>query len=374
LSNIWFYEAMMDEVFDQLETLKKIEKRVAMATLVATRGTSPKKEGAKMWVGERGRILGSVTIGGCVDARVIESAEEVLASLKPQVLSIDMGEEDAWETGFTCAGTVQVLIEPLDLTDPDNNLLSLYRAVRAEVENGRRATVVTLLDRPRSRIAVFEDGQVIGTLGDGALDDGALNEQALACALELMGKRVSRTLRLTHGSSILDLFFEVHGPPRTLIVFGAGPVSMHLVNLAREAGLRTIVVDGRPRFATRERFPHADELLIGIPSEIARNLNYTSSTFVVLAAHDYKYDIPVLKVVLRTQTAYIGMLGSRRRGQAILEFLKESGVDPLSLDRVRVPMGLDIGAESAAEIALAVLAEALAVKTSRPGTPLRERK
>jgi xanthine dehydrogenase accessory factor len=149
---------------------------------------------------------------------------------------------------------------------------------------------------------------------------------------------------------------------------------MHLVNLAREAGLRTIVVDGRPRFATRERFPHADELLIGIPSEIARNLNYTSSTFVVLAAHDYKYDIPVLKVVLRTQTAYIGMLGSRRRGQAILEFLKESGVDPLSLDRVRVPMGLDIGAESAAEIALAVLAEALAVKTSRPGTPLRERK
>lgn len=360
---------MMDEVFDQLETLKKMERRVAMATLVATRGTSPKKEGAKMWVGERGRILGSVTIGGCVDARVIEVAEEVLASLKPRILSIDMGEEDAWETGFTCAGTVEVLIEPLDLTDTESNLLSLYGAVRAEVENGKRATVVTLLERPSSRIAVFEDGQVIGTLGDGALD-----EQAQAMALELIGKRVSRTVRLTHGSSVLDLFFELYGPPRTLIVFGAGPVSMHLVNLAREAGLRTVVVDGRPRFATRERFPHADELLIGIPSEIARTLNYTPSTFVVLAAHDYKYDIPVLKVVLQTRTAYIGMLGSRRRGQAILKFLKESGVDPLSLDRVRVPMGLDIGAESAAEIALAVLAEAMAVKTSRPGTPLRERK
>ena len=359
----------MDEVFDQLETLRNLEKRVAMATLVATRGTSPKKEGAKMWVGERGRILGSVTIGGCVDARVIEASEEALASFKPQLLSIDMGEEDAWETGFTCAGNVQVLIEPLDLTDPESNLLSLYRAVRAEIEHGKRAAVVTPLDRPSLRIAVFEDGQVIGALGDGALD-----EQARALALELIEKRISRTVRLDHGSSVVDLFFELHGPPRTLIVFGAGPVSMHLVNLAREAGLRTIVVDGRPRFATRERFPHADELLIGIPSEIASTLNYTPSTFVVLAAHDYKYDIPVLKIVLRTRAAYIGMLGSRRRGQAILTFLEESGIDPQSLGRVRVPMGLDIGAESAAEIALAVLAEAMAVKARRPGTSLSERK
>ena len=359
----------MDEVFDQLEMLKQMEKRVAMATLVATHGTSPKKEGAKMWVGEHGRILGSVTIGGCVDARVIEASEETLTSLKPQVLSIDMGEEDAWETGFTCAGTVQVLIEPLDLTDPENNLLSLYGAVRAEVEKGRRAAMVTLVERPSSRIAVFEDGRVIATLGDAALD-----EQARETALGLIEKRISRTVRLAHASSDLDLFFELHEPPRTLIIFGAGPVSMHLVNLAREAGLRTVVVDGRPRFATRERFPHADELLVGIPSEIARTLAFTSSTFVVLAAHDYKYDIPVLKIVLQTQAAYIGMLGSRRRGQAILKFLKESGIDDGSLDRVRVPMGLDIGAESAAEIALAVLAEAIAAKTSRPGTPLGERK
>ena len=350
----------MDEVFDQLETLTKTEKRVAMATLVATRGTSPKKEGAKMWVSERGRILGSVTIGGCVDARVIEAGEEVLATLKPQILSIDMGEEDAWETGFTCAGNVQVLIEPLDLTDTDNYLLNLYRAVRRAVEGGKRAIVATLLERPSSRIVVFEDGRVIGTLGDEAFD-----EQAHATALELIGKRVSRTVK--------DIFFELHGPPNTLIAFGAGPVSMHLVNLAKEMGLKTIVVDGRPRFATRERFPHTDELLIGIPSEIARTLAYTSSTFVVLAAHDYKYDIPVLKVVLQTEAAYIGMLGSRRRGQAIMEFLKESGIEQSALDRIRVPMGLDIGAESAADIALAVLAEAMAVKANRPGTPVSKK-
>jgi xanthine dehydrogenase accessory factor len=359
---------MMDEVFDQLEILTKTEKRVAMATLVATRGTSPKKEGAKMWVSERGRILGSVTIGGCVDARVIEAGEEVLATLKPQILSIDMGEEDAWETGFTCAGNVQVMIEPLDLTDTDNYLLNLYRAVRQAVEGGKRAIVATLLERPSSRIVVFEDGRVIGTLGDDAFD-----EQARATALELIGKRVSRTVAVNMDSSSKDIFFELHGPPNTLITFGAGPVSMHLVNLAKEMGLKTIVVDGRPRFATRERFPHTDELLIGIPSEIARTLAYTSSTFVVLAAHDYKYDIPVLKVVLQTEAAYIGMLGSRRRGQAIMEFLKESGIEQSALNRIRVPMGLDIGAESAADIALAVLAEAMAVKANRPGTPVSKK-
>jgi xanthine dehydrogenase accessory factor len=360
---------MMDEVFDQLETLTKREKRVAMATLIATRGTSPKKEGAKMWVGEQGRILGSVTIGGCVDARVIEASEEALASLKPRVLSVDMGEEDAWENGFTCAGTVRVLIEPIDLTDPDNQLLKVYRAVHVEVERGKCATVATRLGRPSSRFVIFEDGRVEGTLGDAALD-----QSARAAAIEFMGKRVSRTVALSCGSSATEVFFERHGPSDTLIVFGAGEVSMHLVNLAKEMGLKTIVVDGRPRFATRERFPRTDELLIGIPSEVARSLAYTSSTLVVLAAHDYKYDIPVLKVVLQTEAAYIGMLGSRRRGQAIREFLKENGVEQAALDRIRVPMGLDVGAESSAEIALSVLAEAMAVKSDRPGTPLSQRK
>jgi xanthine dehydrogenase accessory factor len=108
--------------------------------------------------------------------------------------------------------------------------------------------------------------------------------------------------------------------------------------------------------------------------KIARGLRYNSSTFVVLAAHDYKYDIPVLKVVLTTDVPYIGMLSSKRRGDAILKFLQESGLDARALDRVRVPMGLDIGAVTASEIALSILAEVVAVKTNRPGTPLRERR
>ena len=359
----------MEELFEHIEKLAQVEKRVVMATLIATRGTSPKKEGAKMWVGEEGRILGSVTIGGCVDARVIVESEKAMASFEPRLLQMNLADEDAWEMGFSCAGNLDVLIEPLDLTDPKCNQLNLYRAVCASVDQGKCAAIVTSLRESSFKLLVLEDGEVSGTLGDTALD-----REAATKALELIDKRTSCTVSLSAGSAAIEAFFEVHGPPPTLIVFGAGHISMPLVNLAHDMGLKTVVVDGRPRFATRERFPDVDQLLIGIPSEIAQTLAFTSSTFVVLTAHDYKYDLPVLKVVLPSEAAYVGLLGSKRRGKAIKEFLKESGVPANLLDRLHVPTGLDIGSETAAEIALSILAEAVAVKAGRRGEPLRERK
>ncbi|HEY6122099.1 MAG TPA: XdhC family protein, partial [Pyrinomonadaceae bacterium] len=315
-----------------------------------------------------GRLLGSVTIGGCVDARVIVESEKALASFEPRLLQMNLADEDAWEMGFSCAGNLDVLIEPLDLADPKGNLLNLYRAVCASVDQGKCAAVATSLRETSSKLLVLEDGQVSGTLGDPALD-----REACAAALKLIDKRTSCTVTLSPDSAPIEVFFEVHGPPPTLIVFGAGHISMPLVNLAHDMGLKTVVVDGRPRFATKERFPDVDQLLIGIPSEIAHTLAFTSSTFVVLTAHDYKYDLPVLKIVLPSEAAYVGLLGSKRRGQAIKEFLKESGIDPNQLDRLHVPTGLDIGSETAAEIALSILAEAVAVKAGRRGEPLRER-
>ena len=359
----------MKDVAEQLESLAPVEKRVVMVTLVATRGTAPKREGAKMWVGEGGHLLGAVTIGGCVDARVIEASEQALASFQPQMLSMSLGEEDAWEGGFTCAGTIDILIEPVDLSNPKDRLRNLYRSLRDEVDAGRCVVVATPLDCPANKLIIQDDGQVSGELGAPELD-----HQAQEIAKDLMRKRTSRTVALDSARSSTEVFFEVHAPPPTLIVFGAGHVSTALVSLAKNLGLKTIVVDGRPRFATRERFPDADELLVGIPSEIARGLQYTSSTYVVLAAHDYKYDIPVLKIVLNTRAAYIGMLSSKRRGEAILGFLEEGGVGREALDRVRVPIGLDIGAATAREIALSILAEAVAMKNNRPGTPLKNRR
>jgi xanthine dehydrogenase accessory factor len=345
----------MDELFTDLEKLARVEKRIAMATLVVTRGTSPKREGAKMWIGEEGRILGSVTIGGCVDARVITDAETALATSQPRLLQVDLGDEDAWEMGLSCAGSLDVWIEPFELTE----LAPIYQAVRAAVDAGKTVALVTPLRESATRVLVTEDGAA----------SGAIDEQLRNIALELIRKRRSATVSVNNQS----VFFEVHGPPPTLIIFGAGHLSMPLVSLAHDLGLKTIVVDGRPRFATRERFPEVDELLIGIPSEIAQTLAYNSSTFVVLTAHDYKYDLPVLKVVLPAGAAYVGLLGSKRRGKSIKEFLKEGGMDQSLLDRLHVPTGLDIGAESAAEIALSILAEAVAIKAGRRGASLREK-
>lgn len=354
----------MEELFDDIEKLAQAETRVAMATLVATRGTSPKREGAKMWVGEEGRILGSVTIGGCVDARVIAESEQALSSFQSRLVEMKLGNEDAWEIGFSCAGDLDVLIEPVDLTRSDN-VVELYRAVRAAVDKGQRAVIATPLKESGRKLLIFEGGQSSGSLGTAELD-----REAQTIALKMMRRGTSTTVTLDS----LPVFFEVHGPPPTLIVFGASHVAMPLVSLAHDLGLKTIVVDGRPRFATHERFPDVDQLLIGIPSEIAETLKYTSSTFVVLTAHDYKYDLPVLKVVLPARPAYVGLLGSRRRGAAIREFLREDGMDPELLDQIHVPTGLDIGAETAAEIALSILAETVALKSGRPAAFLRDAK
>src|SRR6185436_10500136 len=160
----------MEELFEDIQKLAKAEKRVAMATLVATRGTSPKREGAKMWVGEEGRILGSVTIGGCVDARVIAESERVLSSFEPRLVEMKLADEDAWEIGFSCAGDLDVLIEPIDLTSTNKNLFDLYQSVRKAIDQGQSAVIATSLRDSSFKFLMIEGGEVSGTLGTPELD------------------------------------------------------------------------------------------------------------------------------------------------------------------------------------------------------------
>ena len=166
------------------------------------------------------------------------------------------------------------------------------------------------------------------------------------------------------------MFAEVFAPPATLLMVGAGHVSMPLATLGRVMGFRTIVIDGRPRFATRERFPDVDQLTIGIPSELVQKAPLIPSTALVLVAHDYKYDVPVLRHALGTPVGYIGLLGSSRRGVAILNLLREDGIGEEALERVRVPIGLDLGAQSAPEIALSIMAEILMVQRNASAMPI----
>src|SRR5258707_1867299 len=142
---------MGDELFDQLNQLKQNESRVAVATLVNTRGTTPRKEGAKMLVGEHGRVLGSVTIGGCVDAQVIEESTDVLGAMKPRLLEMNLGDEEAWEIGLTCGGTIEVFVEPIALDVPSDPTLAYYERVRAHAARGGRGALVSLLDDPHGR-------------------------------------------------------------------------------------------------------------------------------------------------------------------------------------------------------------------------------
>jgi xanthine dehydrogenase accessory factor len=359
----------MPELFDHIDQLRRHGGRVAIATLVNTQGTTPRKEGAKMLVGEGGAVLGSVTIGGCVDARVIEEAGDVIERMRPQLLEMNLGDEEAWEIGLTCGGTIEVFLEPVALDQPDDATARLYQRVREHAARGGRGALVTRLDAPGAagvgaKLLVLDDGTSEGTLGDEFLD-----QRFVAEAREAMARNASRTLFLEG----VRAFVEVLAPPAQLLVIGAGHVAMPLTELARTLGYRTIVLDGRPRFATRERFPAVDELRIGIPSELIGEYALTPETALILVAHDYKYDLPVLRHALSTKVGYIGMLGSARRGATILRFLKEEGIADDVLARVRVPIGLDLGARSAPEIALAILAEIQAVRGGGSCRPMSER-
>lgn len=361
------------ETFELISRLQRAGKRAAMATLVRTKGTTPRKEGTKMFVDEDGRILGSVTIGGCVDARVIEEASEVLMTGAPRLLDLQLGDEEAWDIGLTCGGTVEVFVEPLDLSDPTDAAAQMYEAALEEAKAGRGAALATVIGGTGrlpvpagTRIFVGADGSVRGSLGKELTD---LLVRDAPCLIR--SQATSRTLSYPlSGERVAEVFIELFGPAPALLIFGGGAVAIPLVTIAKGLGFRTVIVDGRPRFANRERFPDADEIRVGIPSEIAEQIVLGQATWVVLVAHDYKYDVPVLRRALEADVPYIGMLGSRRRGRAILDLLREQGVDEEKLGRVRVPIGLDIGAQTAAEIALSILAEILAVKYGREGSLL----
>ena len=353
----------MSELLEQLSRVAASGRPAALATLVAAAGTTPKTAGATMWVSEDGSVLGSVTIGGCVDARVIERAEQVVRSGTPELLRMSLGDEDAWELGLSCGGEVEVLVQRVDPARAEPSAVA-YAAARAAYEAGRAAIVVAHVDERRERLAIEESGARAGTLGDESLDARAVE----IATRRLATGQLSGVERLTHNEREIALFFERLAPPETVVIVGASQVAMSLAVFVRELGMRAVIVDGRERMATRERFPSVEEIRVGMPSEIVESLGVTRRTYVVLLAHDYKYELPVLRVVLRGDAGYVGMLGSRRRGATIRTMLAEEGLTASELGRLHSPIGLGIGAKSTAEIALAIAAEIIAVREGRePG-------
>jgi xanthine dehydrogenase accessory factor len=326
------------EILPELDRWRSRGDRVAMARVVATRRSAPRPIGSKLIVSEQGELAGSVS-GGCVESEVVEAAREVLAGGDPQLLTYGISDDLALSVGLPCGGEIDVWVD-----EPAPELLDeLGEIVRGE----SRAVVLTDLEEGTSRLVRHGEDPIADELIRGG--------HSKVVALE--GRRV---------------FADIFGPPPRLLVYGAVDTADALCAAARGLGWHTIAADARGRFATPERLPNADEIIVAWPEETLAQVQPDHATAIVVLTHDDKFDVPMLVGALTTEAFYVGALGSRRNQERRRGRLLEAGVHESALDRINGPAGLDIGAHSPAETALSILAEIMAVRAGRDGGRLKE--
>jgi xanthine dehydrogenase accessory factor len=364
----------MNVVFDEILRVAQGASRAALATVIATEGTAPRKEGAKMVVMDDLTLAGAVTIGGCVDAQVIAASTWVIRAGVPQVLRLELGEEDAVEIGLTCAGALHIWIEPVSLTP------GIAARIEHLLKHGTPFACLTVIRsslpavQPSTKAVLSPTGDLCGSLGDARLDRAATR-----VGEELLLSGLSRTVHLDHTmkaveaseQAAVEVFVDIAGGDPDLYIFGAGQLAVPMAKLATEVGFRVHVIDTRPLFANRERFPTASEVVVGFPGEIAQERQFTQSSFGLVLAHTAAHDLPVLESLLRSGIRYIGVLGSARRAAALAGRLREMGFTEADIGRLHIPVGLDIGAASAEQMAVAVVAELLMVRSGRSGQSMR---
>jgi xanthine dehydrogenase accessory factor len=291
--------------------------------VIRTERSAPRDPGAVLAVSEEGDVVGSVT-GGCVEPAVLEEAQTVLAGGPPRLLSYGIADEEAFEVGLPCGGTVDIF---------------LARARRDLVEELARAVE---------------------------------EERPVALALDIAGSEIGeqRLLPLDgrfEPSIEGDVFFLPFAPRPRLYVFGAVDHAAAVAHVGRFLGYRVTVCDARAKFATRERFPDVDELIVDWPDRFPAAAPVDERTAICVLTHDHKFDVPLLKVALETPAAYVGAMGSRRTNAERRERLLAEGVSAEALGRIRAPIGLDIGSRTPQEVAVAVAAEIVATRRRKAG-------
>jgi xanthine dehydrogenase accessory factor len=341
----------MKEILEDIGRWRQRGERIAVATVVATRRSAPRPVGAKLGVSSGGELAGSVS-GGCVENEVYGAAQEVLGGERPQLLTYGISDDLALEVGLPCGGEIDVFVE-----EADEQLLERLRAI---VEDERRAVLFTVVD------------------GEGAGQRWLAVEGETTDAPGALASQVDELLR-SGRSRVLEqegrtVFADVYEPPPRLLVIGAVDTAEALCAAAKQIGWRTIVADARGKFATPERIPSADELIVGWPEEALEHVRPDSATAVIVLTHDDKFDVPALKGALGTEAFYVGALGSRRNQERRRERLLEAGVPEESLERISGPCGLDIGAITPAETAVSILGEMLARRAGRDGGALQTAK
>ncbi len=336
--------AVLDEWLDQWP-------QVALATVVTAWGSTPRPPGSHMVVNPTGAFAGSVS-GGCVEGAVVEAALSVLEAGRPQLLEFGVADEVAWDVGLACGGSIQVLVEPLG-KDP------VYHALRESIRHGVPSTVCSVVSGHHA------GDRVLLRQEDAVGDLGSLQESVVAVACDITQPTL---LSLPEA----EVFVRPYPAPPRLIIIGAVHTAIPLLELAHTVGYTVTVVDARAAFATRARFPVADELLIEWPDAALARLKPDASTAVVVLTHDPKFDEPALAAALRCKAGYIGAIGSRSTSADRALRLQALGFSSHDIERVHSPVGLDLGAGTPAETALSILAEVIAIRHGRNGGSLKQ--
>lgn len=357
----------MREIVDALARWDAQLQPAALATVVSVWRSAPRQPGACMAVSGAGEIVGSVS-GGCVESAVAETAFEVMRTRVPRLLEFGVADEEAWAVGLSCGGRIQVFVEsvPAQGSPGAEVLTAVRRAVRDDAALCR--AVVVRGGGLGASLAVDAAGAVTGSLGSPARD-AAVIEQAAT----LLGAGDSRLVAVESAGDTAQVFVHVVQSRTELVVFGAVHIAIALVEFARALGFRTAVVDPRAAFATRERFSHADLLLNTWPDQPLPGIRLDERSVVVVLSHDPKIDVPALQLALSRPVAYVGALGSASTQRTRAAALAREGITAAQLARLHAPIGLRIGARTPEEIALAILAEIVAVqRTGLAATPAAE--
>jgi xanthine dehydrogenase accessory factor len=343
-------------------------RRTVVAVVVEVEGSAPLPTGSTMLVDEDGRIEGSVT-GGCVESAVAQTAEAILHRGAPaRVETYGISDDLAGTVGLMCGGTVHVFVGGLAPA-----ALAALEAFDAAVEAGEPAGLATLLDGEHAgaRLALA-GGTPIGTLGQGRL----LDRNVAADLDGLIGQGRSTLLRYAADGSRLGaeqrVFLHAHAPAPQLIVVGAIDFSAALAPIAAQLGYRVTIVEPRSAFARSPRFARHVEVAVAWPDAVIGARELGPRDAVLVFSHDPKLDEPAIRAALASGAGYVGALGSRRTAADRAERLRATGVTDEQLARVHAPCGLDIGSITAEETAISVLAELIAQRSGRDGSPLRD--
>jgi len=365
----------MSELTDVLEAIESLSARgekLALATIVAVRGSTYRRPGARLLVPEEGDLVGNIS-GGCLENDVADVARIVMREGMARIVSFDLTADDdaVWGWGLGCNGAFELFVEPAD------KAAEVAGALRMALEEERPICMVTVLEsdvpgvEQGDRLLVHKGGRVEGMLGDGAVDAAATE-----AARELLDRERSEIRELPGTSGRARAFVEVLEPPLRLLVCGAGHDAAPVVQQAAALGWSPIVVDDRPEFLNRERFPEAaDFVLVERPDKMAEVAPVDERTHVVVMTHNFLRDKEYLRSLLASPARFIAMLGPRVRTERLLTELREEGVEiaDADLERIHGPAGLDLGAEGPEEIAAAICAEIVAVKRGRDAGFLKDR-